>query len=595
MIRELSELGKLLRNKNAGKQQVHNAVKPEKVSIDLVIKKDGSFCKYIPVDRKSTIAEAITAKKGKARLLLDKAEEILCYGGDKAAKKKHQLFLAKLSQYKEVDEIKPVLEFYERNKINGVDRALGEFEKTFPDKNNRKGNIAFRIINEDIRVHEKQNVLEKIIEIYETGEKSKLQKAKKLCSICGKADYPVEDVPHGMIKKVPVGQSSGSALVSYNDSAFESYDLVGNQNSSICTNCARTYVEGLNWLLTSGNEISEIDKKGKEKKRFKYTNRKNFGSDTAMIFWTRTNENVPEIDLLEAPNPEEVGRLIDSIASGSEKESKYLEDEQFYSCTLSGAAARISVRDWLETSLAGFRKSISQWFQDIAICAYNSDLKKMETHYSRLYELARSCQNPKENKDVSISRVSAYLWAAALKSTSPPLWILTKVLNRARLDEYGITSERAALIKLILNRQNKGGVYMIKERLDEGERPVAYVCGQIFSKLESIQHAALGDRNAGIRERYFTYAMTLPASAFGRLFNLNSKHFTKLKNEKPGLAINLDKELQDLCKKENIDINKFPATFSLEEQGQFAIGYYQQRQEQFARSGGKEKTEEASK
>ena len=121
---------------------------------------------------------------------------------------------------------------------------------------------------------------------------------------------------------------------------------------------------------------------------------------------------------------------------------------------------------------------------------------------------------------------------------------------------------------------------MITEKMEEGRKPVAYVCGQIFAKLESIQYAALGDRNAGIRERYFTYALTSPAAAFGRLFNLNSKHFTKLKSEKPGLAVTLDKELQELCK--DIDIKRFPANFTLEEQGQFAIGYYHQRQKQFS-------------
>jgi len=126
---------------------------------------------------------------------------------------------------------------------------------------------------------------------------------------------------------------------------------------------------------------------------------------------------------------------------------------------------------------------------------------------------------------------------------------------------------------------------MITEKVMQGSKPVAYVCGQIFAKLESIQYYALGERNAGIRERYFTYAMTLPGSAFGRLFNMNSKHFTKLKSEKPGLAVILDKELQELCK--DIDINKFPATFLLEEQGQFAIGYYHQKQAQF--SGGNSK------
>ncbi len=126
---------------------------------------------------------------------------------------------------------------------------------------------------------------------------------------------------------------------------------------------------------------------------------------------------------------------------------------------------------------------------------------------------------------------------------------------------------------------------MITEDSVQGEKPIAYICGQIFAKMESIQYAAAGgDRNAGIREKYFTYAMTSPAAAFGRLFNLSSKHFTKLKHEKPGLAVNLDKELQELCG--GIDLEKFPQVlptiFHLEEQGQFAIGYYHQRQKQFA-------------
>ena len=41
-----------------------------------------------------------------------------------------------------------------------------------------------------------------------------------------------------------------------------------------------------------------------------------------------------------------------------------------------------------------------------------------------------------------------------------------------------------------------------------------------------------------------------------------------------------------------IDIDKFPVTFKLEEQGQFAIGYYHQKQAQFGKSELKEITEE---
>jgi CRISPR-associated protein Csd1 len=212
-------------------------------------------------------------------------------------------------------------------------------------------------------------------------------------------------------------------------------------------------------------------------------------------------------------------------------------------------------------------------------------LKQIVTHYAPLYDLARSCQrknsdNSYHKDDTATARVASTLWKAALQNRPIPLWILTKALQRARLDKYGVTAERAALIKLILNRNNKGGGFMITESKAEGDRPVAYVCGQIFAKLESIQYAALGDRNAGIREKYFTYAMTSPLAAFGRLFSLHAKHFTKLKGEKPGLAVTLDKELQGLCK--DIDIHSLPQLFQLEQQGQFAIGYYHQKQSQFA-------------
>jgi CRISPR-associated protein Csd1 len=584
MIKELSELGKKLRDQKTGNEWVHDALKEEPISLEIVISEDGNFQKFELFEKKPTIAEAITAKKGKARLLLDKAEEVLCYGGE-ASKKKHELFLEKIAKYQELPELSPVLAFYKQNRVSGVDKALKEFEIAIPDEKNRKGNIGFRIQSEGYRIHEKPVVLRKVIEKYEIAQKEMLAKSQKHCSVCGKTDYPVEDIPHGMIKKVPDGQSSGCALISYNENAFESYELEGNNNSSICTNCAKTYVEGLNWLLSSGNEITDRSKKGKEKKTFRYTNRKNFGSDTAMVFWTRENKKIEEIDYLEAPNPDDVARLIESVASGTERDDRYLEPDQFYSCTLSGSAARIAVRDWIETSLLDFKKAIAKWFQNIAIVEYDSDLAKLQTRYARLYDLARCCQRKNsdgsyDKDDTSLARVATYLWNAALKNTLPPVWMLTRVLQRSRLD--GVTADRAALIKLILNRHKKGGDFVITEKIEHSDRPVAYICGQIFAKLEGIQYAALGNVNAGIRERYFTYAMISPASAFGRLFNLNSKHFTKLKNEKPGLAITLDKELQELCK--DVDIRSFPPTFSLEQQGQFAIGYFHQRQSQFSGS-----------
>lgn len=591
MIKELSELGEKLRDEKLKNERIHIALKQEIISIDLVIHEDGRFERFQPIDKVPTIAEAVTAKKGKARLLLDRAEEVLCYGGNKA-KKKHELFLEKLKLYSGLQEIVPVLKFYESNKAKGFDKALQEFENYIPKEKDRKGNIAFRLFNADNRIHEEEAVYQKVIEIDTASQDKSMSKFRMPCSVCGKTVYAIPEI-HEKIKTVPPvddGKYAARAIVSYNYNAYESYELRRNLNSLICASCAKNYVEGLNWLLAAGPRVK--NKKGKEFTA--YTNRKNFGSDTAMVFWTRENRKIEEIDYLESPNPADVARLIESVTSGTERDSRYIEPDQFYSCTLTGSAARIAVRDWIETSLVDFRKSIAKWFQDIAIDEYDSNLMKTQTRYSRLYNLARCCQRKNsdgsyDKDDASLARVAAYLWNAALKNTTPPHWILTKVLQRARLD--GVTAERAALIKLILNRNNKGGDFVIKEKIEHGNRPIAYICGQIFAKLERIQYcASSGDRNAGIRERYFTYIMTLPAAAFGRLFDLSSKHFRKLKNEKPGLAVILDKELQELVK--DIDINKLPATFSLEEKGQFAIGYYHQMQAQFDNSKSKENKEE---
>ena len=587
MIKELAEFGKRIRTG-------HDALKDESISIDLIINENGSFDSFSVIEKISRPAESITAKKGKARLLLDKAEEVISFSGfdknipveEKSEEQKkveastlfkHKLYLAKLEIYKNVNCIAPVFLFYNDNKLNGIDKAVAAFELQVGEKE-RSGNIAFRV--NDIRLHEQKEVYEAIIERFEKEQADQLKGSRKSCSVCGKTDFPVIDQPHGLIKRIPDGQTAGCALVSYNENAFESYELKGNDNSSICTNCAKNYVEGLNWLLSSGSEKIIEDKKGKSKAHFVYTNRKNFGSDTAMIFWTKEDEPLDELTMLDNPDAGQVKNLIESVANAQYKVSKHTKTNEFYSCTLSGAAARIAMRDWIEISLEEYRQNITKWFQEIGIRAYG------ETRYPPLYTLARAGHNTESSSDPTNARVATQLWNAALKGTVPPLWILSAVLKRIRFvdnsedgqSKESITPERAALIRFILNRNNKNGGNMIKEQNDPNDTSQAIVCGKIFAVMEGIQRAAQGkDLNAGIRERFFSFASTSPAPAFGRLMKLSQNHISKLKHEKPGLAVILDRQLQELCSL----LKGFPAVFSLEEQGQFALGYYHQKQQDY--------------
>ncbi len=103
----------------------------------------------------------------------------------------------------------------------------------------------------------------------------------------------------------------------------------------------------------------------------------------------------------------------------------------------------------------------------------------------------------------------------------------------------------------------------------------AYKCGRLLAVIERIQSAAIGNPNATLTDRYYGSASTAPASVFGVLLRLTQPHLSKLRKQREGLAIALERALQDAMP------DYFPTTLSLTEQGLFALGYYHQRREFF--------------
>ena len=605
MLNQLVEFGE--RQRKTGDS---DALKLEPVSIDIVIDEQGQFLDFAVHEKIPTKAEALASKKGKARLLLDKAEEVLGFDA-----KKHAWYLDKIKAYENVPSLKPVLLFYESNRENGLDKAKSLFEESIPPKE-KIGNLAFRLLSDSERIHEKEDVLQAIIQKFEASQQAK--KSDKLCSICGKSDYPVTSAPHGMIKRVPSGQSSGSALVSYNEKAFESYGFSSNENASICSACARNYVEGLNYLLGHG-ELRQNEKgKGKNKEYFHYSNRKNIASDTALIFWTRNGQDIQEVEQVDNPaehsqdifelmksreleqersvdktRDEDLALILATPASARQNSLESVEADRFYACILSGAAARVAIRSWIETSASFIKANVVQWFQDISIYAYNFDTQEYEVHIFPIRELVAACAVHRKSEqggqsvykadsdDSFLGRAGAMLWQVALLGTVPPRTLLDRILRRIRMEEGRVTPARVALLRLILNRNmqtTKQEGREMQDRLDESNKSTAYIAGRIFAVLENIQKSALGkDLNATIRDRFFSSASTSPAATFGRLFKLSQHHLGKMRGEKDALVGYFDKQLALLCA--NIDV--FPVFFSLEEQGQFCIGYYHERSTKF--------------
>lgn len=550
----------------------HDALDYVPVTLDCVIDRKGNFKKFVVHEKQLTLAERIAAKKGKARLLVDKPEEVLAHG--KSANTKHQLFRDKLELYRDISELSPVFSFYESNQANGIEKANKAFT-TDIDEKQRHGNIAFLLIGEERRIHEQDLVYQSIVKNFEASMLNLKDKRFDRCSICGSKSYPIADLPHGMIKRVPSGQTSGCALISYNFNAAESYSLKGNENSSLCTRCARAYVDSLNWLLSNG--ASKLNEKGKQV--FIYKNRKNISDDTAVVFWLRKAVDTSLLDILDNPTEEAVKSMVDSVFQGRQTATKK-ETDTFYAITVSGSAARIAVRDWIETSLENLRANLAAWFQHIEVQRYDKDQSGIVKYHPRFSTLVWNVKGKSAN-EVQHGRIGAVLWKCAVIGYSPPLWLISSALKRIRAEQGNVTPDRVSLLQLYLKRKtnNQEGRRSMPEQ-GESNQNTAYVCGQIFAVLESIQYfASGGNLNAGIRERFFSFASTMPSTAFGRLMKLTQHHLSKIQGEKPGLAVNLDKKLQDLMSK--VEGTRFPAAFSLEDQASFAIGYYHQRQKEF--------------
>lgn len=105
--------------------------------------------------------------------------------------------------------------------------------------------------------------------------------------------------------------------------------------------------------------------------------------------------------------------------------------------------------------------------------------------------------------------------------------------------------------------------------LDLSNNNPAYLCGRLFAALELIQQrAANGKLNRTIKDSFFASACSKPSTVFPRLIILAQNHLAKLKN-----TTYFDMLIGEIVSQLN---SEFPQTLSLDDQGQFIIGYYQQ-------------------
>ena len=143
-------------------------------------------------------------------------------------------------------------------------------------------------------------------------------------------------------------------MVGFDKAAFGSFGLGKSANAAMSPEAVQKYVDGLNDLIRNHSR--------------KLTN-------TLVTHWFKERVK-PEDDPIsflfgfeteaqtEAAALGAIRRLLDSIRTGQRAD---LSDNRYFALTLSGAAGRVMVRDWMEGDFEALARNIEAWFADLAI------------------------------------------------------------------------------------------------------------------------------------------------------------------------------------------------------------------------------------
>lgn len=394
---------------------------------------------------------------------------------------------------------------------------------------------------------------------------------------------------HPAIKGVFGGQSSGGSIISFNKESFTSFGKEQGANAPVSEVSAFAYTTTLNYLLRrENNQCLTI-------------------GDTSTVFWAeaaaseaaKAAENFFAGAMMppdDAQETQKIFNILMQIAKGrplQEIAPELAPDTRFYILGLAPNASRISIRFWLDTTFGQLAQYLAQHWQDLAI--EPNAWKTPPSIWRLLLETAVKYKNAEgryeKTKAETISPVLAGEMTRAIISGTPyPLSLLSQLIARIRADGDA-NGLRIAMIKAVLQRRFRKGFIQeeVPMSLNTGSQNQAYLLGRLFAVLERIQYQALGDLNAGISDRYYGAASAVPFSVFPRLLSGAKHHLSRLRKDKAGMAVNLDKDLGTIiqCLPEI-----FPRHLSIDEQGRFAIGYYHQKQSYFTKKDPAESCEE---
>lgn len=425
---------------------------------------------------------------------------------------------------------------------------------------------------------------------------------EKRCLITGELILPMNIVPSikGLVGKNSEDQKEGSAkLICFDKEAFQSYGLERAANATVSEQAVTVMNSALEELLKKGNKIAGAKNvhwfsSCTEYDPFELVDL-GFGFSDEN---EETESNGAEFDKLQ--DDYRVKKLFEFISS---KKRPEMPENKYYMMTISRIKSRAMIRSYDEGKYDELCNNVQMWFDDIKL--KNKSYPKLWAIYLRFISMSESERvigiSSKDKNDKIIKQLSGLsprIIYDITHGTLLPDTAAAKALAYIKSDIHASTSDEnkkknvnidaisCQFLKAWLNRKYRKDnkeEFLIMEKINENSPSLAYNTGRLMAVYAAIQRKALGDVGAGVIERYYTSACSAPALVIGKLATMSQYHLSKLEERD---NIFFSRLLQDISGKIGC---KFPNTFNLVEQSEFALGYYQQNAELYNK---KVKTEE---
>lgn len=374
------------------------------------------------------------------------------------------------------------------------------------------------------------------------------------CLVCGLEKPAVVLFPS--LKGVVGATTSGASLTSSNVDVFERHGRVKGGGSPTCQACAESAHAALNHFLGSHGHRAHL-------------------GGASVVWW----DFGPDLDLgslLSGEDTDSVKRVMANYRAGTR--AREIDASRFCAAVLVGNEGRVSLASWIDTTIPAIQRRMGHWFARISVVHRGSVTPPS------FVSIAEALLPPRTTDWRPLRQTTTRLLELALSGGPPPRALLCAALNRVRA-QHRVSQPQAALLKLALCPPDHPDPEEFMTALDPEHSSAAYQSGRLLSMIGEIQRAALGKINTTVIDRYYGAASSRPATVFPNLIRGAQPHLSRLRGNEArrGLAVDLERKLTQILSQ----MAEMPRTLDMNQQAEFALGYYHQREAAFSpRSGG---------